>query len=310
MGVERKKQTIWQKVQKTQTLILYPLHLNQLFGSSGMKRHFVACIYACCLVGCVSPEHELDNPSDTATSVKTDTVPLSQTPSLKEFHGNFQGLSHRYEIATITAEEFQKLPVARIPSSDKIMEVPCTENLDECFSKTESSRIAPFANLVARKGDRLTLKCGASSDSSVTIVDNKNEGDDYVAYKFEHKYTNPDFYFLTTSFYEGRGYRIVNQRTCEVLDISGIPVISPDRKRAVATNVDLEAGFDFNGIEFLRFENDKIIVDATQLFENWGIPKIEWLSNTSLKAVQITSQPDAETTCDSIKTHFAKILIK
>jgi hypothetical protein len=98
-----------------------------------------------------------------------------------------------------------------------------------------------------------------------------------------------DFYFedyglvlLFVQHYEGSSYALINRQTGQITEICGLPRFPPHGKGFVAGNVDIVAGYSFNGLELYEFRESGIERQYSIETGNWGPVELAWLSDSTL----------------------------
>lgn len=81
-------------------------------------------------------------------------------------------------------------------------------------------------------------------------------------YRYDRHLPEIGFHLVQIGRYEGGSWLLVDARTTGQTPILGPPAVSPGRTRFAAASVDLEAGYDPNGLQVWR------LVD--------GAPRLEW----------------------------------
>ena len=120
----------------------------------------------------------------------------------------------------------------------------------------------------------LILKLADGKTLSFLKWDNeKDEG-----YNFEHYFDKIDYYLLRVQWVEGNCWMLVNRKNGFKKYISGLPYISLDNKQILTTNIDLEAGYSFNGLELCSILADSLKTEfSTETV--FGPKDVKWISN-------------------------------
>lgn len=272
-----------------------------------MKRLFVPFAFLA-LLSC-SPTEQVEQTRPSTGDAKVDSV-LAAISSL-DFSMSFDGKAFFYSISPIGETEYSGLEKKPTWKEDQVTELVCEDDWEHCWDKIEKANILSVPSLVARQGDSLILKCG--QDSSVVLESTQVEQSDDAmeTFTFQHKYSKPDLYLVAVGYMEGSGYKLINQKTCHILDVSGIPIFSPNRQKALMVNADLMAGFDFNGLEMLMIENDSLVsVDVEKEIADWAIEDAFWISDDELKITQVTSDYYEDEDHQSLYKRYARLKVK
>lgn len=93
-------------------------------------------------------------------------------------------------------------------------------------------------------------------------------------------------YYIIERTYGGEGtdYLYINSSTGEQVELSARPLISPDGKRLLVAEMDIVAGFDWNGIAVYRIGEGKIISEyEMDIREDWGPCDAAWSDSTTIR---------------------------
>jgi hypothetical protein len=110
---------------------------------------------------------------------------------------------------------------------------------------------------------------------------NTDEGED-TSYAVEHYFPETGFFLLRAQFSEGNCWLLVHRQSGRKTYISGLPHFSPDGSKMITRNLDLEAGYSFNGLGYYTLLQDSLALTWELEINNWGPSNIRWLSDTSL----------------------------
>jgi hypothetical protein len=138
--------------------------------------------------------------------------------------------------------------------------LPRPEDADACAVRVERGLLAASAGGASRAGD--TLHFRGAGRGGLALVSDTREGGDFVRYRYRALLPEIAQHLVRMDFYEGGGWLLVDAVTAEQTRVLGPPVVAPDRGRFVATSVDLEAGYDPNGIQVWSLAR--------------GFPRLEW----------------------------------
>lgn len=158
-----------------------------------------------------------------------------------------------------------------------------------------------------RKGKVLNLFL--TNGKTVKLKDFEKEGE-LTEYSFESYLESFEYYLVKIQFYEGEGYLLVNRKNGFQKYISGKPYLSPDKTKLITINMDLEAGYDFNGIELLSFSGDSLKTDCVININNWGPSAMKLTSNKEviIQAFYIEEKENTEET--EYKKKYFKMTLK
>jgi hypothetical protein len=134
----------------------------------------------------------------------------------------------------------------------------------------------------------------SSTDSTITLAladgqtlelprweHNTDEGE-HTSYAFEHYFPEAGFFLLRAQFSEGNCWLLVHRQSGRKTYISGLPHFSPDGRSLITRNLDLEAGYSFNGLAYYTLLQDSLVLNWELEINNWGPRNMKWLSDSSL----------------------------
>ena len=104
----------------------------------------------------------------------------------------------------------------------------------------------------------------------------REDTDGLQEYIFEHYLDQIDYYLLTVVYWEGSSKLLVNRKNGFTKEIIGMPYISEDNKKIIAINSDLDAGYNFNGIELYTIFADSLQTEFRKETK-WGPIDVKWI---------------------------------
>jgi len=107
---------------------------------------------------------------------------------------------------------------------------------------------------------------------------NRWDSEKEVGYIFEHYFETIDYYLLIEHYFEESNWLFVNRKNGFQKSIKGLPYISIDNKRIITINSDLDAGYNFNGIELYTILPDSIQTEFS-IETIWGPLDVQWISD-------------------------------
>ena len=94
---------------------------------------------------------------------------------------------------------------------------------------------------------------------------------------------------------------MINDKSGKEIIIQGFPKLSPDAKHLIATNQDLEAAFEFNGIQIFGFPNgrfEKLLeIEMDEMEPHAPI----WIDNMTIEITMMPPSFDKETKPKKVK---------
>ena len=165
--------------------------------------------------------------------------------------------------------------------ADRVVRDSISMNFDNSFltlKAIEKYLLEKDANLVNRSDDTLFLK--KNDGTYVSFVDSL----EYEYFIYSKSFQNENFYLLLVHFYEGVVYGLVDKKSGKLTYIWGKPYFDKSGKRFLTCSIDLLAGYNPNGLQYFRVENDTIINEFSCETEGWGPVHVKWIND---KTVQI-----------------------
>lgn len=147
---------------------------------------------------------------------------------------------------------------------------------------SEAVNIRPYANVVQRTGDSLTI---SFSNGTRKIYVNRpftQTIDDFIQYSYYGKIKELGYHVLFVGIYESFSYLLINERTGKETYMCAIPVVSPNKKYVAATCCDLEAGFVFNGVQMYDVTEDSLLPVWKRELTKWGADEMAWTDDHNL----------------------------
>ncbi len=160
----------------------------------------------------------------------------------------------------------------------------------ECKEKVRKKQLRINQRWVQESKERTIITL---LDGSKVTFENKDlmmETGDH-AYQYAYYIPKMGYHVLRVFGYEWSGYILVNDKSGKKIDIFGYPKASPDFKHLVITNLDLIAGFEYNGVGLLGFTENGLEKIFDQELLDYGPVTPIWLDN---KTVEITYLPSEE----------------
>jgi hypothetical protein len=173
------------------------------------------------------------------------------------------------------------------------------------FDTSEVYNLNRDSALVKRRGDTLIFKTAVKEVFLFNINDEEQEAGLSI-YSYLGFDNDLDQYVVHGSYYEGSDYILIDKQTGGKTNVPGIPMASPDKKLFITGNVDLIAGFDFNGINLYSNTHPPKLLGSKPL-NSWGPEEIKWVNDSTL----FVKARVADTTTENLeKESFFELLIK
>lgn len=155
-----------------------------------------------------------------------------------------------------------------------------SDNPDSEHAEAERKVKRQFGDKFERKGKILKLKF--SNGKHLDLVDDDSHTDSRVLYHCLDYFPDEGLFLVHGALYEGTDYFFVCEKTGKTISLGGMPFFSPDRTRVAASNVDIIAGYDFNGIRIFRINNDELKSELELAPGEWGPQNPRWVSETEI----------------------------
>lgn len=143
----------------------------------------------------------------------------------------------------------------------------------------EKMLLAKWAGLCSVKDSMLVLKLDNGKTVSLPQWDKEKE----MGHNLEHFFPRQNYYLVHVPFTEGNTWLLVNKKNGFKKYICGLPYFSPDGQSAITASYDLEAGYNFNGMEYLKVQGDSLAEEwRLEIGNNWGPLEIKWSGNSTV----------------------------
>lgn len=141
----------------------------------------------------------------------------------------------------------------------------------------EAKQLAKGVPGVRRKDKSIFLK---TRDGREVQLDD-GSGDSTPSYSFYDVVPALDSYVLHAQYYEGNAWLVVSRLTGTKVEINGLPVVAPNKRRFVTGNFDLDAHYTPNDVVIWTHGDDGAIKQEWKIEpKDWGPTYLRWLSST------------------------------
>ncbi|MBI4057328.1 MAG: hypothetical protein HY399_07260 [Elusimicrobia bacterium] len=152
----------------------------------------------------------------------------------------------------------------------------------------EAAQINKFSKSVIRDKDRLEIH----ASSGKTVVFQNKKGREHQTYTFLDYVEPIGCFLLESSFGEWTDWTLVHSRTGEKYNITGLPVVSPNKMWFVTSNCDRAAsGMTPHGVQVWRVR-PKGLKLAWTLKPKWCPGPAHWVNNKEIKLEVLPSARD------------------
>jgi hypothetical protein len=171
-----------------------------------------------------------------------------------------------------------------LPKAEKVFSCPKSiHNSLECARYLEKMTLPGVSGRAERKGGDLRITC--KNGTVVTFTDNSEESDSMVFYLLVRHYADVDHFLVFVQFYEGGRFTLVSGGSGAKVDLWDEPHYSPDRRRFICANTDLEARYTPNGVQVFRFDASSF-TSETEMKLEWGPADPVWTDNNRIVLVR------------------------
>jgi hypothetical protein len=219
---------------------------------------------------------------------KEEIVSLQKTDSLVAEMDTFYIGDKLFSVEQITKADFDKVPDSPRPDT------------------SEANCLAKDANYATRLGVMLMMKVG--KDNNVSFKDNPSEGyEEFAKYTYMGRFKDIGSYVILGSFVESFNYLLIDYTNGDTNYVCDVPALSPSKKYFICGNVDLIAGFVFNGFDLYGIRDKKAKLIGRRYLNKWGPQKTKWLNDSSI----VVERAILDTTLSTlIRTDYIKLVMK
>ena len=154
------------------------------------------------------------------------------------------------------------------------------QNSYECAQAVEKKQLPRYPQLVSRQGGTLRLALKSGGGVELKDVAANDEKDTY--YSFREFFPDLGYYLVHVQYFEGDAYLMVNHQTGERFTLHDLFLLSPDRKRLATLSLDLEAGYNPNGVQIWGITPEKMTLEWNYESKEWGPSHGAWKDNDTL----------------------------
>lgn len=192
--------------------------------------------------------------NQTNTTVDTVPAPAEVTVSNEEVIDNFP-------VDSISPDEFRTADSVAVVS-------PFTSVIDD------STRVFP---------DSLKIVFKLNSGADSVLRNNWDEnGDGGIVFHYVQSCKDIDYWLVFISYYEGSEYLLMDKDDGNKIYVWGPPVVSPDKKHFITYSCDIEAAYDYNGIQLFEISGRKAILKWKKEINLWGPDEVRWKDDNTL----------------------------
>lgn len=163
-------------------------------------------------------------------------------------------------------------------------------DVDACVTRVERELMEASGGRARREGDRLLFT--TAEGHTIPLADDTTEADGWARYTY-YGFSEPlAAHVVGVGFYAGGAFTLVDARTGNQTQILAMPLVSPDGRRFATTVLDMEAGYDPNGVQVWQ------VTEAGPRLEwglaggdTWGASDAVWRGPAELEFTRHTRVP-------------------
>jgi len=204
-------------------------------------------------------------------------------------------------------------PSEKITFPDYYPEQAARDSIDTAYDNSHDQAIAIEEYLKNIYGRIFTAN---DSILTITLANHKRislskmcENPDEEAYNFDHYFPETDYVLLHVQYYEGDAYTLVNRKNGFKRLIYGRPYFSPDKTAFITTSIDLETGYNYNGIEYYLLQGDTITKQFELAMSRCGPLQVKWVADNTI-AIEKECWVNEGDTAVSFKAEYGLMTIK
>ncbi len=192
-------------------------------------------------------------PNTTNLTVDSADVPVTNAPQ--------EEVTDNFPVDSISLEEFRMADSVSVIS-------PFTSVVDD------STRVFPDSLKIVFK-----LNNGADS---VLVNEWEENGDGGTVFHYVQSCKDIDYWLVFISYYEGSEYLLMDKDNGNKIFVWGPPVVSPDKTHFITYSCDIEAGYDYNGIQLFEIKEGKAELKWQKEINTWGPDEVRWKDDNTL----------------------------
>lgn len=157
-------------------------------------------------------------------------------------------------------------------------------NSYECYRYRELQLSKRYGQYFYRKGKALNVRLTNGQVRSFTDVpeDASHDVGTVKAYALIQNFPTVNYWLVAVQFYEGSSYLLLNGKNGTVTTIEGEALLSPDRRRFVVSNFDIEAGYSPNVLSIYRLTGAHPVQEFLVKPTEWGATDVAWKNATTV----------------------------
>jgi len=125
-----------------------------------------------------------------------------------------------------------------------------------CYKKISAQQLAKDARYVKATptGYQVTLLSGETKN--LVNENGDKDGEGYREYAYRYYLDKIGYFVFRIHRFEAGDFIMMDDKFGYAMPISGMPRLSPDKKKILISNADTDAGFEYNGIQLLAITDE------------------------------------------------------
>lgn len=166
------------------------------------------------------------------------------------------------------------------------------ERYHRCIEKIAAQELKAASKYIkaTKDGYQVTLLSGETRN----LVNSygSEEDPDLRVYEYRHYLDKLGYFVFKIHRYEAGDYILMNDKFGYATPLAGMPRMSPDRKKILVTNADVDAGFEFNGIQLLEITDQGFQTVFEESMDNFAPHHPVWIDEKNIEFMLLSPEAD------------------
>ncbi len=153
----------------------------------------------------------------------------------------------------------------------------------KCQKEVAKNQLTKDARYIKKtsNGYQVTLLSGETKN---LVNDNSLESESaFREYEYRFYLDKMGFFVFKIHRFEGGDYILMNDKFGYATPIYGMPKLSPDLNKIIVTNADVDAGFEYNGIQLFEMSDKGIETLFEEEFEHFAPHNPIWIDEKNIE---------------------------
>ncbi|ACT49006.1 hypothetical protein [Methylotenera mobilis] len=159
-------------------------------------------------------------------------------------------------------------------------------NYHDCSAYHEPAILQTYPQLFLRKDNLLTVRLLNGKSVHFKDVPADSEGknaDDVVLYSVQKYFPEINYALISLAYGEGHSAYLLNLTNGLKTLVTGDAILSPDKRRLVVWNMEIEADYSPNILSVYRITNKGLILEFLIEPNDWGTKTATWRNNKTIE---------------------------